>query len=57
MNNKLGDVSIRFIAQALGGVCQMKRLNLTNTKMTYKGAHNILNGTLRASQLIELTID
>lgn len=57
MNNKLGDMSIRFIAQAIGGVCQIRKLNLTNTKMTYKGAHNILNGTLKASRLVELTLD
>lgn len=57
MNNKLGDVTIRFIAQAIGGVCQIRRLNLTNTKMTYKGCHNIFNGAARASKLRELILD
>ena len=57
MNNKLGDVSVKYIAQAIGGVCQIAKLNLTCTKMSYKGAVSILYATIKATKLVELTLD
>ena len=56
-SNHIGDVSAKFLGQALTGNCNLKKLNLTSTKLTCRGAFPILNAVQRFNRLTELTLD
>ena len=56
-NNNLGDLAPKYIGQALGAKSALKKLNMTNCKIGYRGGHSILLAMQRYQKLRELTLD
>lgn len=55
--NPIGDASISAICRSLNQNCCIEKINLTNVKMTWKGAKDLFLSVLRYSTMKELTLD
>jgi Ran GTPase-activating protein (RanGAP) involved in mRNA processing and transport len=55
--NAIGDVSIKSICKSLNLLCCIEKLNMTNVKMTWKGAKDIFLAVKGYPLLKELILD